>query len=354
MEEYHQITLTEWQSWREEIRQKLQEAAGNFVYIGYRLKQIRDSGMYDGKSDFFEWAEGEYGLSKSTVSRFIAINEKFADPDNRLELKKEYQALGSSKLSEMLTLPDKECELITEQTTVKEIRELKSMDKDAGECPPQEEEGHTPLQECIIDYFKDKLDLLEKISGMLDEKDVAEAMAPSGYATHKKGLVFLFMYDYPTGVKYKLVGETGPIKLTWEEFYNEIHKIFFDYPGEYKDYLYKVYPKLAPKEENGIENPSEAENTEVKEAPKETPAEQTQEIPMPEPIVVADQDEDGTTKPVATSQQNQFESAARNSFNNLKISMENKAWKAALADAENVAHYLKVIIQIEEETNEKE
>lgn len=43
-----QITLTEWMQWREDIRRKLQETASNFVYIGYRLKQIRDSGMYDG------------------------------------------------------------------------------------------------------------------------------------------------------------------------------------------------------------------------------------------------------------------------------------------------------------------
>ena len=51
MEEYTQITLDEWTSWKEDIRRKLAETAGNFVYIGYRLKQIRDSGMYDGASD---------------------------------------------------------------------------------------------------------------------------------------------------------------------------------------------------------------------------------------------------------------------------------------------------------------
>lgn len=66
MEEYTQITLDEWTSWKEDIRRKLAETAGNFVYIGYRLKQIRDSGMYDGASDIFEFAQKEYGLGKST------------------------------------------------------------------------------------------------------------------------------------------------------------------------------------------------------------------------------------------------------------------------------------------------
>ncbi|MFH4294555.1 hypothetical protein WAJ58_25715, partial [Acinetobacter baumannii] len=73
--------------WKEDIRRKLEETAGNFVYIGYRLKQIRDSGMYDGAADIFEFAEREYGLGKSTVSRFIAINGKYSEGGNSLELR---------------------------------------------------------------------------------------------------------------------------------------------------------------------------------------------------------------------------------------------------------------------------
>lgn len=282
MSEYHQITLDEWTKWREEIRQKLQEAAGNFVYIGYRLKQIRDSGMYDGKEDFFEWAEEEYGLSKSTVSRFIAINEKFANPDNRLELRTEYQSLGSSKLSEMLTLPDKECELITEQTTVKEIRELKSMDKKPEE--QEEVEGNfTPLERCVIDYFKDKLDLLRQVSKLETDKEIAEAMVPSGYATHKKGIIFLFMYDYNSGIKYKVMGNPTPEGMTWAEFVDVIDKAVFDQGTDIEDVIARLYGEKKAKRENTqevVENahevvesaPKAAETVqEVNEAPKEAP-----------------------------------------------------------------------------------
>ena len=62
MEEYTQITLDQWMQWKEDIRKKLEETAGNFVHIGYRLKQIRDSGMYGGAADIFEFAEKDYGL----------------------------------------------------------------------------------------------------------------------------------------------------------------------------------------------------------------------------------------------------------------------------------------------------
>ena len=61
MEEYTQITLNEWQEWREDIRKKLQETAQNFVYIGFRLRQIRDSGILDGCSDIFEFANRDLG-----------------------------------------------------------------------------------------------------------------------------------------------------------------------------------------------------------------------------------------------------------------------------------------------------
>ena len=59
-QEYTQITINEWMQWKEDIRTKLQETAQNFVYIGYRLKQIRDSGMLDGAADIFEFANNEY------------------------------------------------------------------------------------------------------------------------------------------------------------------------------------------------------------------------------------------------------------------------------------------------------
>ena len=129
MEEYTQITLDEWMQQKEDIRRKLEETSENFVYIGYRLKQIRDSGMFNGAADIFEFAQKEYGLGKSTVSRFIAINEKYSEGGNSLELKAEYKAFSSSKLAEMLTLPDIEIELITEKTTIREIRDLKSFNQ---------------------------------------------------------------------------------------------------------------------------------------------------------------------------------------------------------------------------------
>lgn len=234
MEVYRQITLDEWTQWKEDIRRKLAETACNFVYIGYRLKQIRDSGMYDGAADIFEFAEKEYRLGKSTVSRFIAINEKYSEGGNSLELKKEFRGLSSSMLAEMLTLPDSEVELITEKTTIREIRALKAFNKrEPGkdmEAAGTEQEAWTPIEKCLIDYFKDKKDMLNGIMKHLDAdppqyKEAAEDMAPS-QTSHQKGIAFIFMYDWSTGVKCKLMTEQTPITMTWQDVLNIVYGIY--------------------------------------------------------------------------------------------------------------------------------
>lgn len=250
---YEQITLDQWVQWKEDIRRKLAETAQNFVHIGYRLRQIRDSGMYGGAADIFEFAEREYGLGKSTVSRFIAINERYSEGGDSLELREEYRAFSSSKLSEMLTLPDNELQLVTERTTIREIRELKEFNRqeapgdagtagvrqDTGEEPPggRQDAGRaaggspSPVERCILDFFRDKREVLEGIMGMLGEdppgyRGAMEAMNPSGQASHRKGTVFLFLYDWATGVKYKVLAQPEPVCMAWPGFLDMVYRLY--------------------------------------------------------------------------------------------------------------------------------
>lgn len=251
-----QITINEWLTWKEDIRTKLQETAQNFVYIGYRLKQIRDSKMLDGAADIFEFAQNEYGLSKSSVSRFIAINEKFSEDGNSLELKEEYKRFSSSKLSEMLTLPDSECQLITEKTTIKEIRELKSFDRQ--EVPQnQSEVVYSPLQKCIIDFFQNKPKCLDQVMKLIkngDEeslKEAAELINPIEQSSHKKGIIFLFMYSWTNGVKYKDLRVKEPVSITWTDFLLVIFDIFGHIESEN---VHFEYYGIEEKEEPKIED----------------------------------------------------------------------------------------------------
>lgn len=304
MEVEGQITLDEWMQWKEDIRRKLKETAGNFVYIGCRLRQIRDSGMLDGAADIFEFAQREYGLSKSTTSRFIAVNERFADPYNPLLIKEEFENIGSSKLSEMLTLPDSECELITEKTTVKEIRDLKAFNKEAeklenveestisavatsqqttenGPDPEQPAVDYTPLQKCIIEYFREKQGLLNKALGQIREKQWKEAyetVNPGGYVSCNKGLCFLFMYDFNRGISYKLMTEPAPVNMNWEDFLMDVAEIYGEQSWE------EFYGKPEKKEPE-MEEPEMEEPEELKESPKQQTIHSVEpSVPEPDPI----------------------------------------------------------------------
>lgn len=294
MEEFTQITLDEWMQWKEDIRQKLKETAGNFVYIGCRLRQIRDSGMLDGAEDIFEFAQKEYGLSKSTTSRFIAVNERFADPYNPLLIRTEFENIGSSKLSEMLTLPDAECMLITEKTTVKEIRDLKAFNREAEKLETETESAiepvatsqqntenelnFTPLQKCIIKFFKDKQGMVSKALEFLASESVKEAyetVNPAGQASCMEGICFLFLYDWNRGVSYKLMTTKEVANMTAPEFMEEVKKIYGHLEWN------EIYKKQ--NETTKVEPEKEETATFEGKTDTATPVQQSEEIPKDEP-----------------------------------------------------------------------
>lgn len=327
MEEYTQITLDQWTQWKEDIRRKLAETAGNFVHIGYRLKQIRDSGMYDGAADVFEFAKNEYGLGKSTVSRFIAINEKYSEGGNSLELKEEFRGFSSSKLAEMLTLPDSEVQLITEKTTIREIRDLKSFNSEAAEAAQAEEpeaaqaeepvpaagtvmeSERSPLEKCLIDFFKDKKEMLNGVMEHLaaeppEYKQAAERMAPAGQASHRKGIVFLFLYDWNTGIKYKLMTKPEPAAMSWAELLNMVYQIFA--PDGQQDAWGSFYGEQGEPAEEPQKEPQEApQKQEPQKEPRETPQKEPPKKPENGPAekAVPAQSNQGLAGSVATSQQ---------------------------------------------------
>lgn len=231
-----QITLNEWMSIKEDIRKRLMQTTENFIVLGYRMKQIRDSKAYeqDGCSSITEWAKKEYGLDKTSISRFIAINDRFSEDGNSLILREEFLGLGSSKLSEMLSLPETDYALITPQTSVQGIRELKQFNREA----PQEENGQqslTPLQKCIIDLFSDveRREALNSALNLIFDSDsedtikkASDIINPTGNGTWKKGIIFLFLYDYRTGIKVKTFGKEETEEYTWRDILNLIFRLF--------------------------------------------------------------------------------------------------------------------------------
>lgn len=223
MEEYLQITLNEYISIKEDIKRRLNHLAESFVAIGYRLKQIRDTEAYrqDGYNTIFEFAEKELGLTKSPTSRFMAINDKYSVGGNSLELREEFIGLGKSRLSEMLTMDPEDYVLITAQTSIKDIREIKRMEKAAGE-----NEVLTKFQEVLRKEYasKDRRKELIEIANAKCIDDIKAAVIPEGYRLMKKGVLVIKFEDEKITVR--TMGVSGVQELTWSEILNEYDQAF--------------------------------------------------------------------------------------------------------------------------------
>lgn len=119
--------LVSYDSAKSIIRRDLESMSRKFITIGYYLKLIRDNEMYhqDGFKDIWEFAQDTYGISKSTCSRWMAMNDKFSQGGNSPYLKEEYRDFGKSQLQEMLYLTDEQMEQARPDMTAKEIREIR-------------------------------------------------------------------------------------------------------------------------------------------------------------------------------------------------------------------------------------
>ena len=119
--------LVSYDSAKSIIRRDLESMSRKFITIGYYLKLIRDNEMYrqDGFRDIWEFAQDAYGISKSTCSRWMTMNDKFSQGGNSPYLKEEYRDFGKSQLQEMLYLTDEQMEQARPDMTAKEIREIR-------------------------------------------------------------------------------------------------------------------------------------------------------------------------------------------------------------------------------------
>lgn len=109
----------------------------NFVAIGYHLRKVDDDRLYreTGHDDIWEFAAAQFGLSKSSTSRFMGINRRFSEGGYSEKLAEAYKEFSVSQLQEMVPLTDEQISMIDSTSTVREIRDMKPK---KSEKPEQE------------------------------------------------------------------------------------------------------------------------------------------------------------------------------------------------------------------------
>lgn len=151
MEEHAIQYQQSYNDFKAELDHEMHRAAQGFVRIGYLLRKARDTDILIDSpyKNVLEFAEKEYGLDKSQTSRFIAINERFGDPDDPEQLAEQYRPFGVKKLNMMLMLPDSLNEELTDDYTSAEIAEIKAEVTEEQKITPlevmAEEQDHTDL-----------------------------------------------------------------------------------------------------------------------------------------------------------------------------------------------------------------
>ena len=219
MGEYHQITISEYMEMKDEIRRELSNQAESFIRTGYYLRQIEDSEAFrqEGYASVYEFAEREFNLSKSTVSRLKAINKEFSEDGYSKLVDQRYRGIGKSILAEMLALPDPDRELVTPETAREDVRELRRFNRDAEGAQAEPETGAAKAFWTMLDKDTEIAErVIEAIkSEKTDVEHLAAAVAPSGSKMFRAGAQFLAFK--PSGITVKTFGG-GQESVDWSEF----------------------------------------------------------------------------------------------------------------------------------------
>lgn len=275
-------TYTEY---KRELDAELSKSAESFVRIGYLLKVARDTDILaeSGYRNMAEFANAEYGLTSTYVSRFIRINDKFSEGGYSDHLLPEYQGFGYAKLTLMLQLPEAINEALTPKYSKSDIQAIKNeVDQEKKvtdiERVLEGTEEKPLIEQIIYNIGKEHPDLYLEMSqriidGICTQEDIAECMAPQGVATYTTrirgiGSVMLMLDEEECHIVVTRTGEKedttwGDIGYQWKKIYGT------------KEKWEELYGEKFPEKE---------EIAPVQDVPKVVkPVQQSTEIPKNEP-----------------------------------------------------------------------
>ena len=204
--------IEDFRTFKAELDRQLAESAEGFVRIGYLLKKARDTDILkeSGYSNVIEFAKAEYHIDKTTVSRFININDRFSEGGNSQYLKEQYRGFGYSKLAEMLQLPDAIIEELTPEFSKAEIADIKheyeeekkisdlELLAEQSEAASEETKEMNELEKALRQIANDNVEIFDRLYEVKDrdEEQLFEALATAGdmiYSVRLAGIGRLMM-----------------------------------------------------------------------------------------------------------------------------------------------------------------
>lgn len=302
-----------YQEYKEELDGELQKTAEGFVRIGYLLKVARDTNILaeSGYSTVSEFAEAEYNLNKTQVSRFISINDKFSEGGYSDHLLDEYKGFGYAKLTIMLQLPDAINEELTpdfSKADIQAIKEEVEEEKAVSDIEVILESAsagihleESEIEKTVRKIGEDDPELFKRVweahkQQSWGEERLQSIMAPAGLKTILTripgiGRKMLIMRDSENGNEVVLVDvrSNDKQKLTWTELKEEWERLLAGETVEdtWENLYYREWPLQSQKKDAESQNELKTSKKEVK---KESKVQKAPEkvVKKPEPAVVVE------------------------------------------------------------------
>lgn len=273
---------------------EMNKAAESFVKIGYLLKIARDTDILaeSGYNSLTEFAQAEYNLDKSQVSRFIAINDNYSVDGYSDRLRTEYTGYGYSKLAMMLTLPAAVVSELTPSYSKSDIQALKEEVAAEEAISPMEvylEGEKEELEDASLLYQEMYQLFLENpelyMHETVDVDAMFDALAPAGesiYTVRVQGVGRIMISCKEDTVNLINVRDSETVKCTWEE----VSKVYDELFGNrtWEERYGRPYPvKSEPAAEESL--PVETVKEKKTKKPKVTKAKVTKAKVTSEPVI---------------------------------------------------------------------
>ena len=166
---------TNYEDAKEIIRDELGNIRNSFVKVGYFLRRIKETEGYqeDGYETIWDCAKDQFGITRTTASRWMEINRRFSEGGYSPYLAEEYKGYNKSQLQEMLYLPEEKLEEVDPGMTAMEIRGSRKEPEEKTQ-----ESAETHREECEEE---------DEIPGQMREEDYLEESEEVQKRKHRSG-----------------------------------------------------------------------------------------------------------------------------------------------------------------------
>lgn len=245
------------------IKSELENIAEGFIAVGYYLKKTRDDELYKQKGfgSIYEYAKITFGIGRTTAVRFMEINDTYSVGGYSPQIEVKYRGYGSSKLTEMLGLPEEIREAVPVEATVKDIREAKGVVRETEKhyspqmelcdvAPKIEEEKMSWPKMLVKEFFRTNKAAFEKMVDWVRkdvvtagvEEDILAIVNPTKFKMLRLPTANVMMQEKLIQVMpYRNQGENE--RFGYIEFAKAFEEIFFPNYPDVSESMYKIYER---------------------------------------------------------------------------------------------------------------